>query len=263
MKIVLLPLGLAGASQLNWESNNGPGCAITYDGTELSTTCALGSTFNGGAAAGLALTNANVQEVNNTLHAFLNGEWAAHNNAGGGSAHPPHNSVIVPCTDVATCGYKSCTDLAKVDDTLADGTYKLKVDGMLVDAYCQFDHAEYTAWTLVTSWRLDADSNFNAATFGSSTARNQDDPTNVLYRLDFPRMAALRTESTMWKSSCNMDNSPTRDFVQAKFIDLDPLSFSGGGVCKKMMKVCQPASVVAAQHQRLLQPMCLLLLYHV
>ena len=59
----------------------------------------------------------------------------------------------------------------------------------------------------------------------------------MLYRLDFPRMAALRAESTMWKSSCNMDNSPTRDFVQAKFIDLDPLSFSGGGVCKKMMKV--------------------------
>ena len=150
-----LALGLAAAdTHLRWKSDSGPGCAITYDGTELSTTCALGSTFNGGATAGLALTNANVQEVNNTLHAFLNGEWAAHNSAaaagGGGGGGGSHNSVIVPCTDVNTCGYKSCTDLAKVDDTLADGTYKLKVDGMLVDAYCQFDHAEYTAWTLVS-----------------------------------------------------------------------------------------------------------------
>jgi hypothetical protein len=125
----------------------------------------------------------------------------------------------------------------------ADGEYLIDSDGngprRPFSVFCQFNVQEFTAWTLVTSWRRDKDSHFHSKTFTESAATNQNTPSkkNEVYRLSRERMTELKSESDFWRTSCNLDNAPQRDFAIARFSEMDILSFTGGGVCKKMMKV--------------------------
>jgi hypothetical protein len=133
------------------------------------------------------------------------------------------------------------------DGVTSDGEFLIDPDGQYGEdpftAYCQFETSSGIAWTLLTSWRRDRDYLFNTQTFDASHAIEQNIPAkrNDAYRLSKTRMQSLKAESTMTRTGCNLAKDPNQDFAIWKNNDFDILSFSGGGVCKKMMKV-RPSS---------------------
>ena len=55
------------------------------------------------------------------------------------------------------------------------------------------------------------------------------------WRLSSPQVGALKFVSTQWRATCNR-NKTGNDFVRAKFVDFDVLSFQGTG-CKKVEEI--------------------------
>ena len=65
---------------------------------------------------------------------------------------------------------------------------------------------------------------------------NDKTPNWNLYRMSFPQMKFLKSQSTHWRVTCSYRETSDiyADYARANFVDFDVLSFIGFDVCKKM-----------------------------
>ena len=92
------------------------------------------------------------------------------------------------------------------------------------------------AWTLIESYALKYNSNFAKKALNVDYPVNENSPNWNLYRLSKPRMSRIRDKSTYWRATCEFHKTGVdyRDYVRAKISDVDPIVYSGEGVCKKV-----------------------------
>jgi hypothetical protein len=88
------------------------------------------------------------------------------------------------------------------------------------------------AWTLVTSDRIQLP--VSSPLFVNRPA-DEENPNWIAYRLSLNRMDALKKVSTHWRITCNFpDGVDHRDYVRAKFSDIDMIHFVGAGLCRQV-----------------------------
>ena len=106
-----------------------------------------------------------------------------------------------------------------------------------IAVYCDMTSEVGSAWTLVLSYAL---KNRNLDYISrkpllEDAPVNENSPNWNLYRMSLSQMTHLKSQSTHWRATCSF---PTHrvdytDYVRAKFIDFDIMTFRGYGICKK------------------------------
>ena len=131
----------------------------------------------------------------------------------------------------------SCLDHSR-NGALQSGLYEVYDNSSnRYQVYCDLKYEPGMAWTLVISqsFKHRALPQFLSPLF-QDTPLNQDTPRWDAYRLSLTRMQQLRSVSTHWRVTCNFDTEGVlyRDYVRARFNEIDPISLSGKGLCKKV-----------------------------
>ena len=63
---------------------------------------------------------------------------------------------------------------------------------------------------------------------------NEKSPNYNMYRMTLTQMSNIKSHSTHWRVTCNTAWVDYVDYLRVRFDDLDPLTFIGNGVCKKV-----------------------------
>ncbi|XP_031559360.1 uncharacterized protein LOC116295620 isoform X4 [Actinia tenebrosa] len=106
------------------------------------------------------------------------------------------------------------------------------------EVFCDLRSEAGSAWTLVMSYQLQYSNKSNIAPFQKPLNLNL--PVNVkspnynMYRMTLDQMTNIKSHSTHWRVTCNSAWVDYNDYLRVRFADLDPLTFIGGGVCKKV-----------------------------
>jgi len=132
----------------------------------------------------------------------------------------------------------SCLSYLK-DGVEKNGYYSIAFkNGETLTVYCDFTSEPGSAWTLVMSWAME---NNNVPAFYTK-ALPEDAPVNdktpnwTIYRLPKTKMAALKLQSTHWRSTCSFEHFGVdyKDYVRGKFKEFDISTFLGAGTCQKV-----------------------------
>ncbi|XP_032227500.1 uncharacterized protein LOC116610933 [Nematostella vectensis] len=134
---------------------------------------------------------------------------------------------------------KSCTDHMVSGHSTTNGYYQL-VDnhGNTYTVYCDFNSEPGVAWTLMMSFSLanNALPQFMSTPLSHDAPVNENSPNWLAYRLPLARMKALRTQSSHWRYTCSFPYSGVdyTDYLRARLVDVDPISFVGEMICKRV-----------------------------
>lgn len=104
----------------------------------------------------------------------------------------------------------------------------------MFSVYCHMDTGDMSAmsaWTLVLSYALQYNTDFNSTPFFVDNPLDEDNPNWSFYRLSLSRMYSIRSSSEYWRVSCNYTTYgiDKRDYAVARWTDIDLLSFDGSG----------------------------------
>lgn len=127
---------------------------------------------------------------------------------------------------------RSCQDYLRFRQSYSSGTYVV-FDGndTMFSVYCDMDAANLSAWTLVLSYALQYNTDFNSTPFFVDNPLDEDNPNWSFYRLSLSRMYSIRSSSDFWRVSCNYTTYgiDKRDYAVAIWTDIDLLSLDGSG----------------------------------
>ena len=132
---------------------------------------------------------------------------------------------------------KSCLDYLQQGMT-QNGFYVL-VDnqGHPYMTYCDLSYEPGSAWTLVMSWQTAKFRDlpyFKTKLFTEDAPINAGSPNWFIYRETLARMKSIRSQSTHWRATCNINKLKAIDFedyLRGKLKDLDILTWQGGRTC--------------------------------
>ncbi|KAK3738868.1 hypothetical protein QZH41_004142, partial [Actinostola sp. cb2023] len=131
---------------------------------------------------------------------------------------------------------KSCLDHLKNGETRTKH-YLITTPSGQQTVYCDLTSERGSAWTLVLSYAMRYRFKSNISTFKFGLTRdlpvNSKTPNFYMYRMTRAQMKNIKSQSTHWRVTCSY-YVDYRDYLRVKFADLDPLTFIGGGVCKKV-----------------------------
>ncbi|XP_031559364.1 uncharacterized protein LOC116295622 [Actinia tenebrosa] len=103
---------------------------------------------------------------------------------------------------------------------------------------CDFKSEPGSAWTLVLSHQMEYRHKDTIAPFkqplNTNLPVNEKSPNYNVYRMTLDQMTNIKSNSTHWRVTCNGAWVDYRDYLRVRFADLDPLTFMGSGVCKKV-----------------------------
>ncbi|XP_031572589.1 uncharacterized protein LOC116306650 [Actinia tenebrosa] len=128
---------------------------------------------------------------------------------------------------------RSCLDFRS--GSSKSGTYHIfdEKSKLIYEVYCDFTTEPGMVWTLVSSRRSNQ---LLSIPFFTNYAIDEENPNWVNYRLSLGRMEALQKLSTHWRVTCNLptDGVDYRDYVRAKFSEVDIVHLNGKGLCKQV-----------------------------
>ena len=103
--------------------------------------------------------------------------------------------------------------------------------------YCDLSSELGSAWTLVMSWQTAKFRdllNFRTKVFAEDAPINAGSPNWFVYRETLARMKSIRSQSTHWRATCDINIREVidyEDYLRGRFVDLDIFEFQGGQTC--------------------------------
>ncbi|XP_031566897.1 uncharacterized protein LOC116301872 isoform X2 [Actinia tenebrosa] len=132
---------------------------------------------------------------------------------------------------------RSCLDHLKNGETRAK-VYTIMTPKGPQEVFCDLRSEPGSAWTLVLSHRMEYRNKDTIAPFKKPLTMNipvnEKSPNYNMYRMTRDQMTNIKSQSTHWRVTCNGAFVDYRDYLRVRFADLDPLTFNGAGVCKKV-----------------------------
>ena len=116
--------------------------------------------------------------------------------------------------------------------------YPSKAESFTV--FCDLESEPGAAWTLVLSHAMEYRHKDTIAPFkkplNMNLPVNELSPNWKMYRMSLGQMTSLKSQSTHWRVTCSFPQYRVdyRDYLRVKFSSLDPLTFIGREVCRKV-----------------------------
>ena len=126
------------------------------------------------------------------------------------------------------CEYNDFHYSCRTLTTKIPGKYELRnSSGEMFETFCDFDNETATAWTLIHSYELQHEQDFQHPFF-SDVPVNQDTPSWQSFRLSLPVMKSIANDSIKWRATCNYetDGVVNQDLAIALLQDIPILSFN-------------------------------------
>ena len=129
----------------------------------------------------------------------------------------------------------TCSKLSKVKSQ--SGWYWTMIGSTAMKTYCDFSTSP--PWVLVESMTA-ANAKYSTGkmpTLLRNKPSNTQGDNTAEYRMSRTQMLDLIKRSVRWRATCNMDTSMTNDYMVARFNQINPITWDGGGSCQPFEKI--------------------------
>lgn len=141
-----------------------------------------------------------------------------------------------------TAVFSSCKDVMTRNTNAQKGKYLIRrTDNQkLFKVICLFNRNTNRTWTLIESFSFENNKDFKSKSFYEDNRVNQDEPNWASYRLGLNEMQYLRSNSKMFRATCDVEkknNSFLVDSIQGVLEKTDIFTSSGTGECLTFAKI--------------------------